>query len=382
MILAITIFKILPFASLIVLAIFAGHYFLFHSIVFFFGFSDIGLQGGLLMSVILLSFSFILATILAHYREDFVTRSFYLLSAGWLALAWNFILGFAFVWLIVWFSLLFNFKLALGWLTGTVIGLAALFSVYSFWTTFHPRVKKITVKINNLPEIWKNKIAVQLSDIHLGLVHRDHFLKYVVDKVNALKPELVFVTGDLFDGMEGNLEEFVKPLDSLESKQGTFFITGNHEVYLGTARSLAVVKETKMKVLDNEAVVLDGLQIAGVSHPETNGSKVHFGKEFKSRPLADFLKNFTPSLPTILLRHVPTAIKEAKEAQVDLQLSGHTHVGQLWPFGLITRLAFGKYHYGLVKEGGFTQYTSSGVGTWGPPMRTGNCPEIVVITLT
>ena len=85
---------------------------------------------------------------------------------------------------------------------------------------------------------------------------------------------------------------------------------------------------------------------------------------------------------TAVRQDIANAIKEAKEAQVDLQLSGHTHVGQLWPFGLITRLAFGKYHYGLVKEGGFTQYTSSGVGTWGPPMRTGNCPEIVVITLT
>jgi len=378
----ITILKVLPLASLVIGVVFIGHYFIFHSLVVFFGFSDPGLQGSLLIILILLSISFILASILAHYREDFIARAFYLLSAGWLALSWNLTVGFGFVWLIIGLSLIFKFKLALNWVAGTVMGLATLFSIYSFWTTFHPRVRKVIVKINNLPEAWKNKIVVQLSDIHLGLVHRDNFLKYVVNKANTLKPELVFITGDLFDGMEGRLEEFVKPLNYLRSKQGIFFITGNHEVYLGTGRALSAVKETSMKVLDNEAVNLNGLQIAGVSYPEMAGSDAHFGKDIKHKPLVEVLNNFIPSLPTILLRHVPTAIKEAKDAHIALQLSGHTHVGQLWPFSLITRLAFGRYHRGLTVEGDFTQYTSTGVGTWGPPMRTGNYPEIVAITLT
>ena len=215
---------------------------------------------------------------------------------------------------------------------------------------------------------------MQLSDVHLGRILGADFLSRVVAKVNAQNPAMVLITGDLFDGADGNLEELVAPLNRLVAPQGIYFVTGNHETYLGVQRSCAALRNTPVRVLADECVVIDGLQVIGISYPE-RGHALGFAEKMAKLP------GFDPALPSILLYHSPTQVAEAKAAGINLQLSGHVHQGQIFPLQFITRLMFGRYYHGLHTEGDYTLYTTSGAGVWGPTMRTGNHPEIVVIHL-
>jgi hypothetical protein len=281
-------------------------------------------------------------------------------------------------------------------ITIVFFALAAAVSVYGIWRSRNPELKQIEVKIQSLPDHWRNKIVVQLSDLHLGAINGTGFMKRVAEKVNSVGPEAIFITGDLFDGMGGDLPSFIEFLNSLKASKGVFFVTGNHEGYLGFDGPLSIIKNTTIRVLDNEVVDLEGLQIVGVSFPE------HY-RENRVCSLLAQPGSFDSEKPSILLYHTPTNIADsntdrgsqqartywfpdtsmalAKEAGIDLQLSGHTHKGQLFPFGLLTKAIYNQYDSGLHRDGRFHLYVSSGVGTWGPPMRVGSLPEIVVIKL-
>jgi hypothetical protein len=176
--------------------------------------------------------------------------------------------------------------------------------------------------------------------------------------------------------MDGDLNRFIKPLNNLKSKDGIYFITGNHEVYLSVQKALDVFTKTGIKYIDDKIVHINGLQIVGIGYVQ----------DFVARDIKQIVTNnadYDPKMPTIMLYHspLPSVIQDAKNLGVDLYLAGHTHVGQLLPFKPITNIVYKGYDYGLHKEGNFYEYTSSGVGTWGPPMRSGNQPEIVVINL-
>jgi hypothetical protein len=247
------------------------------------------------------------------------------------------------------------------------VALACLYSAYGVWNAYHPRVRDLTVRIKDLPPAWRGRKVAQLSDVHLGSILRAGFASRLVARVNAENPDLVAITGDLFDGADGKLEELAAPL-------GIYFVTGNHETYLGVERAYAALRTTPVRILADEMVVIDGLQVIGVSYPERGHSR-DFAQALAQIP------GFDPALPSLLLYHSPTHIAEAKAAGISLQLSGHAHHGQLFPIQFISRLVYGRYYHGLHMEGDYTLYASSGAGTWGPTMRTGNRPEIAVIQL-
>jgi len=235
-----------------------------------------------------------------------------------------------------------------------------------------------------------------LSDVHLGHFYGTEFLNNLVRKVNALNPEVILITGDLFDGMAKTISHFAAGLDQLRATKGVFFVTGNHETYVGLNRALNVLKKTKIQILHNEIIEVDGLQIMGISYPGIGGAH-------EIRGLEKLPQNSSNKIPRILLFHTPTNIRPKdgdgldhhfatywvpdtsfalnKEIGTDLQLSGHSHAGQLFPFGYLTKIIYRGYDYGFHRQSRFAIYTTSGVGTWGPPMRTGNLPEIVVINL-
>jgi predicted MPP superfamily phosphohydrolase len=273
---------------------------------------------------------------------------------------------------------------------------AGLVSGYGIWRAQNPVLKHLEVEIKGLPEFWRNKVIVHLSDVHLGTIHRKAFMKRVADEVNNMNPDLILITGDLFDGMGGKMPQFVESIASMKATQGKYFITGNHEGYLGLKRPLSVIREAGIIVLDNEIIDLEGLQVVGISYPEYKQGNA-------TRNLLLDSGSYDAFKPSILLYHTPTNIEEehtdlgsqqantywfpdtsmalAKEVGIDLQLSGHTHKGQLFPFGFLTKIIYKGYDYGLHRDGDFQIYITSGVGTWGPPMRLGAPPEIVVIRL-
>lgn len=282
-------------------------------------------------------------------------------------------LGFG--WMLAAMGKILKKELNLKIIGGLAVTATIIFSGYGVWSAYHPQVKEIEVGIKNLPAAWHGKRVVQISDTHLGHVFEKDFLQEIVDKINVINPEIVFITGDLFDGMDGkNLDEEVLPLNDLKAPAGTYFVTGNHETYFGLERTYDTLAATEVKILNDELVSLGGLQIIGLSFPE----------ESEIRDIAKAIgeiKNFNSREPVILLYHSPFEAEQAKQAGIDLMLSGHTHAGQTFPFGILVKIIFRGNDYGLNIEDDFTLYTSSGLGTWGPTMRTFARPEIVLITL-
>ncbi|MFH1385682.1 MAG: metallophosphoesterase, partial [Patescibacteria group bacterium] len=262
-----------------------------------------------------------------------------------------------------------------------IFSAAIIFSAYGFWNAQHPQVKNITIKIKNLPAAWQGKTIVQLADIHLGRVHGEKFLQNIVDQTNAQNPDLILITGDLFDGMDGGLDVFIEPLNNLRAKEGVFFVTGNHESYVGLDRALTALRQTTIKILINEIVVVDGLQIVGLDYSLLSGEIGITGRSSDEEKIINSLPGWDRDKPSILMYHAPINIGQAVATGINFQLSGHSHNGQIWPFNFFTWLIYGQYDYGLNSLGDFTIYTTNGLGTWGPPMRTGNTPEIPVFKL-
>jgi uncharacterized protein len=381
----------------VILALTVGTHLLFGKAVLrLFMINSFGLKISLYVILILLSLSFMAAFLLLRRQANSWTVGFYMFSAVWTGLFINLLLAVLLGWLVI----------TVIWIAGTYpntrliaagcLALAVLYSAYGMWNAFHPRIKKLPIELKNLPDQWKGKTIVQLSDVHLGHFYGTKFLDYLVRRVNALKPELIFITGDLFDGMASDISRFAAGLDQFRAGKGVYFVTGNHENYIGLNRSLTVLGRTRITVLQNEAIEIDGLQIIGISYPGIEETENIRGLD-KSGPASAIRK------PRILLFHTPTnmilgrgdgrdrhmatywvpdtSYAPAQKLGVDLQLSGHTHAGQIFPFGYLTRLIYKSYDYGLRSLGAFSIYTTCGVGTWGPPMRTGNRPEIVVINL-
>jgi uncharacterized protein len=361
------------FIALIV-AYIAFHWFAYFSTVHFFTITDPAAKKILLAVVIFLGCSFFAATFLSHWNYNVFTKAYYLFSGVWVGLLINLALFFILAWVVLLISSLTG---SAGWeraLGIMVVCAAIVYSVYGIWNAFTPMVTHLDIKINNLPENWIGKKVVQISDVHLGHIYGPEYMENVVQRINALKPDIIFITGDLFDGTDGNLDIFVQPLNELSAPQGIYFITGNHETYLGVENALAIINKTKIIPLRDEMRIVDGMQIIGIDYPDQMESK-DIGTVIKNMPEFDSKK------PSILLWHAPTQIDAAKNAGISLQLSGHTHKGQLFPLGFITALVYKGYDYGLKQAGSYSEYTSSGLGGWGPPMRTEKTSEIVDIIL-
>ncbi len=363
-------FFLFAFLCLLVFA----HYAVFASLSFLFGLSGFWQRAGVWILSALVPANFLFASFLIHSVENAVSRLWYVISAFSLGLVSNLfflvLLGWGFV---------FGFRLIGAQPKLTAIGMAILaigvsVSVYGVVNAFRPTVRSVEVTIPGLPDGWKGKTVVQISDVHLGPVYREEFLSGVVEKINALHPALVCIAGDLFDGTDGDLDALARPLRDIRSEHGTFFVSGNHETYLGLDRSLSALSGTGVRILDDQAVIVDGVAVIGIGYPERGAKK-------DIPTLAASLAKEHPGLPSILLYHAPSDIDRMRETGVGLQLSGHTHRGQQVPFNLVTHLVHKGYDYGLYEFGKYALSVSSGVGTWGPPLRIGTQSEIVAITL-
>jgi len=342
--------------------------------LYFFGLAAFEHRTALALLLFVLPLSFIASAFLAHWTDCLLTRVVYFCSSLWLGVGLTLLTALVLTWAAWGAAVVLRRTPNPLWFGLGAVGLTVLYSAYGVWNAYRLRLVDLTVRVKNLPPSWRGKTLVQLSDVHLGRILGADFLARAVAKVNAQNPAMVLITGDLFDGSDGKLEELVAPLNNLVAPQGIYFVTGNHETYLGVQRSLAALRNTPVKVLADERVVIDGLQVIGISYPE-RGHALGFAEKMAKLP------GFDPASPSILLYHSPTQIAEAKAAGINLQLSGHVHQGQVFPLQFITRLMFGRYYHGLHSEGNYTLYTTSGTGLWGPTMRTGNHPEIPVIHL-
>ncbi|WP_432102495.1 metallophosphoesterase [Streptomyces sp. bgisy091] len=236
-----------------------------------------------------------------------------------------------------------------------------------------PRVKRVTVPLAGLPRsAHRFRIAV-VSDIHLGPILGRAHTRRIVDTINATSPDLVAVVGDLVDGSVADLGPAAEPLAELRARHGSYFVTGNHEYFSGAAQWVDHVRELGLHPLENARVEIAGFDLAGVN--DVAGESDGQGPDF-ARALGDRDR----SRASVLLAHQPVVIDDAVEYGVGLQLSGHTHGGQLWPGNLVAELA-NPTVAGLERYGDTQLYVSRGAGAWGPPVRVGAPSDITVVEL-
>lgn len=236
-----------------------------------------------------------------------------------------------------------------------------------------PRVKRVTVPLARLPRSAHGFRIAVVSDIHLGpILGREH-TRRVVDAVNRTQPDLIAVVGDLVDGSVADLGPAAEPLARLRSRHGAFFVTGNHEYYSGAAEWVDHVRELGLHPLENARVEIDGFDLAGVNDiaGESEGQGPDFGRALGDRDR---------TRAAVLMAHQPVVIDQAVEHGVDLQLSGHTHGGQLWPGNYIAELS-NPTVAGLERYGDTQLYVTRGAGAWGPPVRVGAPSDITVVEL-
>ncbi len=242
-----------------------------------------------------------------------------------------------------------------------------------------PELRRLEVPLARWPRALDGFRIVQLSDIHIGPLLDRRFAKSLAERVNALAPDLVVITGDIVDGSVRRIGGEVEPLGALRAPHGVFFVTGNHDYYSGADDWVARMTGLGWRALRNERVAIEaggaGFDLAGVD--DHRGSMVEpTGGEDLERALADR----TPDRPVVLLAHDPASFRRASQMGVDLQLSGHTHGGQIWPFRWMVRVTV-PWVAGLYRVGASAVYVSCGTGFWGPPMRLGAPAEITELVL-
>jgi hypothetical protein len=236
-----------------------------------------------------------------------------------------------------------------------------------------PQIDRVRIPIAKLPRAMDGTRLAVVSDIHIGpLTGVDH-ARRIVQVINSVNADLVCVVGDLVDGSVAELGRFAAPLAGIESRHGAFFVTGNHEYYSGVEEWVDEVARLGIRPLRNERVEINGLDLAGVNDltGEQQGDAPDFARALGDRDT---------SRPVVLMAHQPVAAREAAPYGVDLQVSGHTHGGQMAPFNMLVKLQQPVVS-GFGEVDGVPVYVTNGAGFWGPPVRVGAPPQVTVIEL-
>ncbi|HEX2866043.1 MAG TPA: metallophosphoesterase [Ignavibacteriales bacterium] len=253
-----------------------------------------------------------------------------------------------------------------------VLAIVALTVIFGRINAVHPRLKVLELAINKKTNPVKSLNIVAASDIHLGTLVGNSRLDSLVQKINDLDPDVVLLPGDIVDEDLGPVikKNLGETLRKIKSRYGIFAVPGNHEFFGGIQAATQYLTDHGITMLRDSVVVLEGgVYLIGRDDRSVNQIK-------KRKSLQELMLQVDKTKPVIMMDHQPFDLQEAEDNGVDLQISGHTHHGQLWPFNFITNRVY-ELSWGYKKKGNTNYYVSSGFGGWGPPIRTGNTPEVV-----
>lgn len=368
--------RFIVFIVIVQSILFLGHWFLYVTLATFFG--TPATSAGAKIAIALLSLSFVSASLFAWYSHQALVRLWYTISAVWLGLASYFLWAAVLCWIIAGASKLLGLGWEPRWIATGLFSAALLAGFYGMINAGWLRVTRVKVAMPNLPEQWRGRVAALVSDTHLGHVRNGRFIRRLVRTLGRLKPDVVFLAGDLYDGTASDFEKLAAPWVELTTPHsppavphGVYYIAGNHEEFYRNAEYRPPLERAGVRELNNQKVEVDGLQVLGVhyrdaAHPDRYRAILRNARIDRSRP-------------SVLLLHAPHYMEIAEAEGVTLQLSGHTHGGQFFPYTWIARRVWGKFLHGLQQLGNLRVFISYGAGTWGPPMRMGTFPEIVLI---
>lgn len=367
--------RLVVFVSIVQAILFLAHWFVYFTVAHFWG--GFAASWTVKLVFILLSVSFVATSLRGWYSYKPLVRFFYSISAIWIGFASFFLLASVACWIIYGLSA----ASGLGWraagIADVAFAVAAAAGLYGVLNAAWPRLVRISVALPNLPPQWRGRTAALVSDLHLGHVRNGRFVRRVVNKLLDLQSDIVFVAGDLYDGVAGDFEKLAQPWNDLvlspqAAALGVYYIAGNHEEFYRNAEYLPPLVRAGIQVLNNEKVEVDGLQLIGV----------HYRDAVNPEQYRSILRNMRldRTRASVLLLHAPVRLPISEEEGISLQLSGHTHGGQFFPWTLIAQRVWSKFIHGLQRFGSLQVYTTYGTGTWGPPLRLGTRPEIVLIT--
>ncbi len=336
-----------------------------------------------LIIFLVFSLSYLTAKIFTKYFPSLLYDIILWIGAIWFALMVYFFIAVVFMDVIRLFNWQFNFfpsiikgnYLQAKFIAGIVITI--LVAVVVFAGYLNTRNIKITTLELNIPKgsgQLEGLNAVMVSDIHLSPINDGKFLAKIVDKINGFNPDIVLIAGDLFDDSAEILKQrhIGASLVNIKSKNGIYAITGNHEYINGIDSAVAFIESYGIKMLrDSSELINDSFYLVG---REDRAKKQFTGKARKS--LEEIMQGVDKNYPVILMDHTPFGLEDAEKNGVALQLSGHTHHGQMFPANLITKMIY-EVSWGYLKKDRIQYYVSCGAGTWGPPVRTGSVSEIV-----
>jgi uncharacterized protein len=363
--------RLIGFIAVVQSVLWLTHWLLYETWTFSFAGTDTSGAFWIELTIAVLSVSFVFASLLAFRYTNGVVSAIYRVAAVWMGLFSFLLLAAASCWILFGIARLAGLDMNFHRTVEFLFGIAMMVGLYGLFNASWTRITRTTVRLANLPEEWRGRRAALISDLHLGPVRNGSFLRRMVEKILKEEPDAVFIAGDLYDGTAIDAQRAAEPLSKLVAPQGVYFVAGNHEEFGDDSKYLQAVSAAGVRVLRNEKVELDGLQIVGVPYRDATqkgqlASALHGIRLDRDRA-------------SILLTHAPDHPEIAEAAGISLQLSGHTHLGQFLPWSWMARRAYRQFVYGLSRIGKMQVFTSSGAGTWGPPLRLGSNPEIVML---
>jgi len=362
--------RLLIFVAVLQLVLLLAHFLLYETWIFSPGHKPAARPFWVALLLGILSVTFVPASLLAFRYTNAAVRLFYRIAAVWVGLLSFLFIAMVSSWAIFGLGRLTGFNPNFHRLTEALFGAALIAGLSGVVNASWTRVTRATVRLANLPDAWRGRKAALISDLHLGPVRNGSFLRRMIAMILEEEPHAIFIAGDLYDGTAIDAGKAAEPLSKLTAPHGVYFVAGNHEQFGDDSRYLEAVAAAGVHVLHNEKVEVDGLQIVGVPY-----------RNAQPKSLASMLRSIglDRNRASILLTHAPDNPEIAEQAGVSLQLSGHTHLGQFIPWSWIARRIYHQFVYGLSRIGKMQVFTSSGAGTWGPPLRLGSNPEIVVL---
>jgi len=351
------ILQYVMFISLFFIGFLALNYYVFFGMSFLL---RLPMDNGFYILMLIAALSYPVATVIERVVSNNFTRIFYTAASAWMGISF-YLLFFLIIYAVL--SLFFKVPRES---SGILIAiLTTVISAYAIYNSYSLKNSEIEIPLQGLKEDLR---AVHLSDIHIGSIRNAGYMERIVHETNKLNPDVVFITGDMVDGSARLHKHTFKAINSL--KAPVFFVTGNHETYEGLDEVFRVLEGTKLRILQDDMVEFRGVQVIGV------------GYSFERNNLKNTLSQLEikDEKPSILLYHLPRELEDASDAGIDLQLSGHTHNGQMVPFNFLVKLMF-PYISGLYEYQKTQLYVSQGTGTWGPPMRLGSRCEVILIKL-